>query len=39
VIRPGYGSLVGYDYAEERSRPLPETLRERLEPELRDPVG
>jgi acyl-CoA thioester hydrolase len=38
-LAEGYGWLVGYDYAEGRSRPLPETLRERLEPELRDPVG
>ena len=38
-IAEGYGWLVGYDYAAERSRPLPEELREKLEPELRDPVG
>jgi len=33
------GWLVGYDYANGRSQPLPEELREKLEPELRDPVG
>jgi acyl-CoA thioester hydrolase len=38
-IADGYGWLVGYDYVAGRSRPLPDALRERLEPELRDPVG
>ena len=38
-LAEGYGWLVGYDYAAGRSRPLPDELRERLEPELRDPVG
>jgi acyl-CoA thioester hydrolase len=38
-LAEGYGWLVGYDYAEGRSQPLPDALREKLEPELRDPVG
>jgi len=38
-LAEGYGWLVGYDYAAGRSRPLPDELRERLEPEFRDPVG
>jgi acyl-CoA thioester hydrolase len=38
-LAEGYGWLVGYDYASGRSQPLPDALRERLEPELRDPVG
>jgi acyl-CoA thioester hydrolase len=38
-IAEGYGWLVGYDYASGRSQPLPDELREKLEPELRDPVG
>ncbi len=39
VVAEGYGWLVGYDYDEGRPQPLPDELRERLEPELRDPVG
>lgn len=38
-IAEGYGWLVGYDYAAGRSKPLPDTLRERLQSELRDKVG
>jgi acyl-CoA thioester hydrolase len=38
-VADGYGWLVGYDYAEGQSRPLPDELRERVGPELRDPVG
>ena len=38
-LAEGYGWLVGYDYAAGRSQPLPDELREKLEPELRDPVG
>ena len=33
-LAEGYGVLVGYDYAAGESRPVPEELRERLEPEL-----
>jgi acyl-CoA thioester hydrolase len=38
-VADGFGWLVGYDYNEGRSRPLSDELRERIEPELRDPVG
>ena len=38
-IAEGYGWLVGYDYSSGRSQPLPDDLREKLEPELRDPAG
>ena len=31
LVAEGYGVLVGYDYQEGRSRPLPGELRERLE--------
>lgn len=34
VVAEGYGVLVGYDYAAGESRPVPDELRERLEPEL-----
>ena len=38
-LAEGYGWLVGYDYVAGKAQPLPDDLRERLEPELRDPVG
>jgi acyl-CoA thioester hydrolase len=38
-LAEGYGWLVGYDYVAGKAQPLPDELRERLEPELRDPVG
>jgi acyl-CoA thioester hydrolase len=38
-LAEGYGWLVGYDYAAGQARPLPDDLRERIEPEVRDPVG
>jgi acyl-CoA thioester hydrolase len=38
-VAEGFGWLVGYDYVEGKARPLPDELRERIEPELRDPVG
>ena len=38
-VAEGFGWLVGYDYNEGRPRPLSDELRERIEPELRDPVG
>jgi len=38
-LAEGYGWLVGYDYVAGKSQALPDELRERLEPELRDPVG
>ena len=34
VLAEGYGVLVGYDYAAGESRPVPDELRQRLEPEL-----
>jgi len=34
LLAEGYGVLVGYDYAAGKSRPVPDELRERLEPEL-----
>ena len=38
-VAEGYGTLVGYDYDAGKPQPLPDELRERVEPELRDPVG
>ena len=38
-VAEGYGWLVGYDYVVGKPQPLPDELRERIEPELRDPVG
>jgi acyl-CoA thioester hydrolase len=34
LLAEGYGVLVGYDYAAGDSRPLPDELRRKLEPEL-----
>jgi acyl-CoA thioester hydrolase len=34
LVAEGYGVLVGYDYAEGRSRRLPDELRERLSQDL-----
>ena len=34
LLAEGYGVLVGYDYAAGESRPVPDELRQRLEPEL-----
>ena len=34
LLAEGYGVLVGYDYAAGESRPVPNELRQRLEPEL-----
>ena len=34
LVAEGYGVLVGYDYALGESRPLPDELRQRLQPEL-----
>ncbi len=38
-VAEGYGWLVGYDYVAGKPKPLPDELRERIEPEVRDPVG
>jgi acyl-CoA thioester hydrolase len=34
VVADGWGTLVGYDYGEGRARPIPDELRERIEPSL-----
>jgi acyl-CoA thioester hydrolase len=34
LLAEGYGVLVGYDYAAGASRPVPDELRQRLQPEL-----
>ena len=34
LVADGWGVLVGYDYEQGRSQPLPDPLRERLEPML-----
>jgi acyl-CoA thioester hydrolase len=37
LVAEGWGTLVGYDYGEGRSRPIPDVLRERIEPQLPAP--
>jgi acyl-CoA thioester hydrolase len=34
LVAEGWGTLVGYDYASGRSRPIPDSFRERIEPLL-----
>jgi acyl-CoA thioester hydrolase len=34
LVAEGWGTLVGYDYAAEAARPLPDAVRERLEADL-----
>jgi acyl-CoA thioester hydrolase len=34
VVADGWGTLVGYDYESGRSEPIPDALRERIEPSL-----
>jgi acyl-CoA thioester hydrolase len=34
VVADGWGTLVGYDYGEGRAQPIPDELRERIEPSL-----
>jgi len=34
LLAEGYGVLVGYDYAAGAAKPVPDELRQRLEPEL-----
>jgi acyl-CoA thioester hydrolase len=34
VVADGWGTLVGYDYAGGLSQPIPDALRERVEPSL-----
>jgi len=38
-VAEGYGWLVGYDYVAGKPQALPEDVRERVEPALRDPVS
>ena len=38
-VAEGHGWLVGYDYVAGKPQPLPDEVRERVEPELRDPVS
>jgi acyl-CoA thioester hydrolase len=38
-VAEGYGWLVGYDYVAGKPQALPDEVRERVEPELRDPVS
>jgi acyl-CoA thioester hydrolase len=39
VVADGWGALVGYDYAAERARPLPDDVRERFERDLPEGVA
>ena len=34
LLAEGYGVLVGYDYAAGAAKPVPDELRQKLEPEL-----
>ena len=34
VVADGWGTLVGYDYAAGATQPIPDALRERIEPSL-----
>jgi acyl-CoA thioester hydrolase len=38
LVAEGYGVLVGYDYAEGRSRRLPDDVRAKLERDVREPA-
>jgi hypothetical protein len=33
-VADGWGTLVGYDYTAGRAEPIPDALRERIEPSL-----
>jgi acyl-CoA thioester hydrolase len=39
VVADGWGTLVGYDYEAGESRPIPDELRERIEPQMLDRVS
>jgi len=39
VVADGWGTLVGYDYEAGEPRPIPEVLRERIEPQMLDRVS
>jgi hypothetical protein len=36
-VADGWGTLVGYDYGEGAPRPIPDDLKERIEPQLPAP--
>jgi acyl-CoA thioesterase FadM len=37
LVAEGWGTLVGYDYEAGRPQPIPDVLRERVEPVLSAP--
>jgi acyl-CoA thioester hydrolase len=37
LVADGWGTLVGYDYGAGESRPIPDALRERIEPQIPAP--
>ena len=37
VVADGWGTLVGYNYGEGEARPIPDVLRERIEPQIPAP--
>jgi acyl-CoA thioester hydrolase len=37
VVADGWGTLVGYDYGAGESRPIPDVLRERIQPQIPAP--
>jgi acyl-CoA thioester hydrolase len=37
LVAEGWGTLVGYDYGAGESRPIPDVLRERIEPQIPAP--
>jgi acyl-CoA thioester hydrolase len=37
LVADGWGTLVGYDYGAGESRPIPDVLRERIEPQIPAP--
>ena len=39
VVADGWGTLVGYDYEAGESRPIPDELRERIDPQMLDRVS
>jgi acyl-CoA thioester hydrolase len=39
LVADGWGTLVGYDYEAGESRPIPDELRERVEPQMLDRVS
>ena len=39
LVAEGWGVLVGYDYAEGRTQPVPDDLRARIEAEMPEAVG